>query len=186
MAFDQGEIIDPFGGRDDLSMKVIRAVGDARERIDEDLLRSLRAVRFANRLGFTIEESLKEAIRENANKINSISQERIASELSEILTSATPSSGIRLMDEVGLLAEIFPEVKRTVGFDQHSSYHSDDVYNHSLKVLDKSPADLAVRFAALYHDVGKVYTFFLDERGEGRFFGHQNPVSYTHLTLPTN
>ncbi len=174
MAFDQGEIIDPFGGRDDLSMKVIRAVGDARERIDEDLLRSLRAVRFANRLGFTIEESLKEAIRENANKINSISQERIASELSEILTSATPSRGIRLMDEVGLLSQIFPEVKRTVGFDQHSSYHSDDVYNHSLKVLDKSPADLAVRFAALYHDVGKVDTFFLDERGEGRFFGHQS------------
>ena len=174
MAFDQGDIIDPFGGRDDLSMKVIRAVGDPRERIDEDLLRSLRAVRFANRLGFTIEESLKEAIRENANKINSISQERIASELSEILTSATPSRGIRLMDEVALLAEIFPEVKRTVGFDQHSSYHSDDVYNHSLRVLDKSPADLAVRFAALYHDVGKVDTFFLDERGEGRFFGHQN------------
>lgn len=174
MAFDHGEIIDPFGGRDDLSMKVIRAVGDPRERIDEDLLRSLRAVRFANRLGFTIEDSLKEAIRENANKINSISQERIASELSEILTSANPSRGIRLMDEVGLLAEIFPEVKRTVGFDQHSSYHFDDVYNHSLKVLDKSPADLAVRFAALYHDVGKVDTFFLDERGEGRFFGHQN------------
>lgn len=174
MAFNHGEIIDPFGGRDDLSMKVIRAVGDPRKRIDEDLLRSLRAVRFSNRLRFTIEDSLKEAIRENANKINSISQERIASELSEILTSATPSRGIRLMDGVGLLAEIFPEVKRTVGFDQHSSYHSDDVYNHSLKVLDKSPADLAVRFAALYHDVGKVDTFFLDERGEGRFFGHQN------------
>lgn len=174
MAFDKGEIIDPFGGRADLSRKVIRAVGDPRERIDEDLLRSLRAVRFANRLGFTIEESLKEAIRANAGKINSISKERIASELSEILTSATPSRGIRLMDEVGLLAEIFPEVKRTIGFDQHSSYHSDDVYEHSLKVLDESPADLTVRFAALYHDVGKVDTFFLDERGEGRFFGHQS------------
>lgn len=74
MAFDHGEIIDPFGGRTDLSRKVIRAVGDPRERIDEDLLRSLRAVRFANRLGFTIEESLKEAIRENAGKINSISK----------------------------------------------------------------------------------------------------------------
>ena len=174
MAFDKGEIIDPFKGRVDLSRKVIRAVGDAKERIDEDLLRSLRAVRFANRLGFTIEESLKEAIRENAEKINTISQERIASELGEILTSATPSRGIRLMDEVGLLSYIFPEVKRTVGFDQHSSYHSDDVYNHSLKVLEKSSADLAVRFAALYHDVGKVDTFFLDDRGEGRFFGHQN------------
>lgn len=174
MAFDKGEIIDPFGGRVDLSRKVIRAVGDARERIDEDLLRSLRAVRFANRLGFTIEESLKEAIRENAGKISSISQERVASELSEILTSDTPSRGIRLMEEVGLLSFIFPEVKRTIGFDQHSSYHSDDVYEHSLKVLDKSPVDLRLRFAALYHDVGKVDTFFLDEKGEGRFFGHQN------------
>ena len=174
MAFDHGEIIDPFGGRTDLSRKVIRAVGDPRERIDEDLLRSLRAVRFANHLGFTIEDSLKEAIRANAGKINSISKERIASELSEILTSTTPSRGIRLMDEVGLLAEIFPEVKRTIGFDQHSTYHADDVYVHSLKVLDESPADLTVRFAALYHDVGKVDTFFLDERGEGRFFGHQN------------
>lgn len=173
MAFDKGKIIDPFGGRDDLERKIIRAVGNPYERISEDYLRSLRAVRFATRLGFELEDGLKKAIRENSRKINLISKERIADEIGKILLENEPSRGVRLLDELGLLEEIFPEVKRTIGFDQHSSHHNLDVYNHSLKVLDGTEADLATRMAGLYHDVGKIDTFFLDEKGEGRFFGHQ-------------
>lgn len=165
-------IIDPFNGQDDLEKKIIRAVGNPYDRISEDRLRSLRACRFATVLGFDIDKDLKEAIR--SQSINDISKERIQDEVNKILLATRPSRGIRILDELNLLESIFPEVKKTIGFDQHSSHHADDVFNHSLKVLDKTPPILEVRMAALYHDVGKIDTFFIDENGEGRFFGHQN------------
>ena len=165
-------IIDPFNGKDDLEKKIIRAVGNPYDRISEDRLRSLRACRFATVLGFDIDKDLKEAIK--GQSIDDISKERIQDEINKILLAARPSRGIRLLDELNLLESIFPEVKKTVGFDQHSSHHADDVFNHTLKVLDKTPPILEVRMAALYHDVGKIDTFFIDENGEGRFFGHQN------------
>lgn len=173
MAKRKDEIIDPFDGQADLKKKTIRAVGDPVARINEDLLRSLRAVRFATSLDFQIEENLKKAIKNKASSINEISKERIREEINKILLSNKPSRGIRLLDELGLLEFIFPEVFRTKGFNQHSTFHKDDVYNHSLNVLDKTKANLNIRMAALYHDVGKIDTFFLDENGEGRFFGHQ-------------
>ena len=174
MAYDKGKIIDPFSGRCDLEKKIVRAVGNPYERIEEDYLRSLRAVRFATRLGFEIDRDLKDAIRKNSTNINLISKERIRDEISKILIEDKPSRGIRLLDELDLLDKIFPELARTKGFDQHSSHHNLDVYEHSLKVLDRTESDLVTRMAALYHDVGKVDTFFLDKNGEGRFFGHQN------------
>lgn len=172
MAKRKGRIIDPFNGKDDLEKKIIRAVGNPYDRISEDRLRSLRACRFATVLGFDIDKDLKEAIK--GQSIDDISKERIQDEINKILLAARPSRGIRLLDELNLLESIFPEVKKTVGFDQHSSHHTDDVFNHTLKVLDKTPPILEVRMAALYHDVGKIDTFFIDENGEGRFFGHQN------------
>ena len=172
MAKRKGRIIDPFNGKDDLEKKIIRAVGNPYDRISEDRLRSLRACRFATVLGFDIDKDLKEAIK--GQSIDDISKERIQDEINKILLAARPSRGIRLLDELNLLESIFPEVKKTVGFDQHSSHHADDVFNHTLKVLDKTPPILEVRMAALYHDVGKIDTFFIDENGEGRFFGHQN------------
>lgn len=174
MAYDKGKIIDPFSGRCDLEKKVVRAVGNPYERIQEDYLRSLRAVRFATRLGFEIDKDLKKAIKENSTNINLISKERIRDEISKILIEDRPSRGIRLLDELSLLDKIFPELARTKGFDQHSSHHNLDVYEHSLKVLDRVDSDLVTRMASLYHDVCKIDTFFLDENGEGRFFGHQN------------
>lgn len=174
MATANGKIIDPYGGRDDLRNKIIRAVANPYDRIREDMLRALRAVRFACLLDFDIEENLLESIRENARSIEDISKERIQSEINKILLSDNPVRGIKLLDKCNLLSYIFPEVYLCKGFDQHSSYHSDDVYDHSLKVLGKTPPILEVRMAALYHDVGKIDTFFIDENGEGRFFGHQN------------
>ena len=174
MAKRNGKIIDPFDGQIDLSNKVIRAVGNPNDRINEDMLRALRAVRFATSLNFEIEGDLKNAIRSHASFLNDISKERIQVEINKTLLTNNPSRGIRILADLGLLEYIFPEVARTINFDQHSTFHSDDLFNHTLSVLDKSPAILEVRMAALYHDVGKIDTFFLDENGEGRFFGHQS------------
>ncbi|WP_296141676.1 CCA tRNA nucleotidyltransferase [uncultured Anaerococcus sp.] len=174
MAKRNDQIIDLFDGKKDLKDKIIRAVGDPNERIKEDVLRSLRAVRFATTLNFDISDDLKTAIRNNAESIEEISKERIQVELNKILLADEPRRGILLLDEVGLLEYIFPEVFATKGFDQHSSFHSENLYDHTLSVLEKTPPILEVRMAALYHDVGKIDTFFLDENGEGRFFGHQS------------
>lgn len=174
MAKRNGQILDIFNGKKDLDEKIIRAVGNPDERIKEDMLRSLRAVRFATSLNFEIAEDLKQAIRKNAVSIDDISKERIQVELNKILLADNPKRGIRLLDEVGLLKYIFPEVYATKGFDQHSTFHAEDLYKHTLSVLEKTPPILEVRMAALYHDVGKIDTFFLDENGEGRFFGHQS------------
>lgn len=174
MAKRNGQIIDLFDGKKDLKDKIIRAVGTPNERIKEDVLRSLRAVRFATTLNFDISDDLKTAIRNNAESIEEISKERIQVELNKILLADEPRRGILLLDEVGLLEYIFPEVFATKGFDQHSSFHSENLYDHTLSVLEKTPPILEVRMAALYHDVGKIDTFFLDENGEGRFFGHQS------------
>ena len=173
MALRNGELIDPFGGQKDIKEKIIRAVGNPYERISEDYLRALRAVRFAANLGFDIEKNLQEAIKKNSKNLAYISVERQAAELDKILIGPDPARGIRLLGKLGLLGEIFPEVKEMVGFDQHSPHHYLDCFDHSLKVLEGTPPDLVTRLGALFHDTGKPATFFLDEDGNGRFFGHQ-------------
>lgn len=173
MASRDDSLIDIYGGRDDLDKKIIRAVGDAYERIEEDYLRSLRAIRFATSLGFKIEDRLKDAIKNNAPRINDIARERIKDEINKILLSKKPSYGIRLLDELDLLKEIFPELKPMVGFDQKSSHHNLSLFDHTMEVLDKTKPKLKTRMAALFHDVGKVSCMVIDEKGEGRFFAHQ-------------
>ena len=173
MAYRNGKLFDPFGGQNDLLKKVIRAVGNPYERIGEDYLRALRAVRFAANFGFIIEDNLKEAIRKNLKNLEYISVERQAAEINKILVGNDPARGIRLLDEMGLLGKIFPEVKDMVGFNQHSPHHYLDCFEHSLKVLEETPTDLTTRLAALFHDTGKPATFFLDDNGNGRFFSHQ-------------
>lgn len=173
MAERNGKIIDLFDGKKDLKDKIIRAVGNPYERIEEDYLRALRAVRFATVLDFEIEENLKNAIKDKKNNIKEISKERIRDEIDKILLSKNPSRGIRLLENLDLLEYIFPEVKKMIGFNQHSSHHKFDLFEHSMKVLDMTPANLKTRMAGLFHDTGKIDTFFLDENGEGRFFGHQ-------------
>ena len=173
MALRNGELIDPFGGQNDIKDKIIRAVGNPYERISEDYLRALRAVRFAANLGFDIEKNLQEAIKKNSKNLAYISVERQVAEIDKILIGPDPAGGIRLLDKLGLLEEILPEVKEMVGFNQHSPHHYLDCFDHSLKVLEGTPPDLVTRLAALFHDTGKPATFFLDEDGNGRFFGHQ-------------
>lgn len=170
------EIVDLFNGRKDLEKKLIRAVGKAEERFDEDALRMMRAVRFSVTLGFEIEKETLAAIKKLARNLKHISQERIRDELEKIILSSAPARGIELLEECGLLAMILPEVTNGIGVTQsHHHYYGpyNTVYKHLVASLDKCPSPkLAVRLAALLHDVGKPQS----KRGEGEnatFYGHE-------------
>lgn len=167
-----GQIIDPYDGQADLNARLIRAVGNPSDRFKEDKLRKLRAVRFAAQTGFALDEQLRQALRDNSN-LNGVSAERILVEIDKILMSDRPSHGIRLLAEVGLLDGIDPALAAMVGFDQHNPHHLYDVFEHSLRVLDLTPADLALRWTALLHDSGKPPSYSLDDDGIGHFYGHQ-------------
>jgi len=166
-------IIDPFDGQRDLKKKIIRSVGKAEERFNEDALRMLRAVRFACTLDLTIEEKTLKAIQKNAGLIQFISKERIRDELIKIFDSDKPAQGIDLLRQANLLKYILPELERGVGISQNK-HHIYDIYEHSLRSLDeagKKKFNLEVRFAALFHDIGKPET----KEGEGpdsTFYNH--------------
>ncbi len=168
-----GEVIDHVGGLQDLEARLIRAIGEPRERFSEDHLRMLRAVRFAAELGFAIEERTFAAIRELAPRILRISPERIRDELARILAGAAPRRGFELLDQTGLLGPILPEVVRMKGVEQPPEYHPEgDVWTHTLLMLAElrhAPLDLA--WGCLLHDVGKPATQTFEDRI--RFSGHE-------------
>lgn len=167
-------LIDPFGGREDLTSGIIRTVGEPRERFSEDYLRILRCVRISATLGFKIEEATLKASKEMSSFLEKISAERIRVELFKILLSKKPSYGIKLLYSLDILDIIIPELIDTVGFDQHNPHHEFDVFNHILCVVDSTPAIIDIRLAALFHDIAKPSTFSLDEEGVGHFYGHQD------------
>jgi len=167
------EIIDRVGGRADIEAKVIRAIGEPRERFAEDHLRLLRAVRFAARLEFDIEPRTADAIRDLAEKIKLVSAERIAEEMKKILVNPGRERGIRLMEELGLLRHILPEVSDMVGVEQPPNLHPEgDLFEHVMLMLshldDPSP-ELA--WGALLHDIGKPKTIVYEDRI--RYPGHE-------------
>ncbi|MDY3206001.1 CCA tRNA nucleotidyltransferase [Clostridium baratii] len=163
---------DFFGGLDDLNNGLIRSVGDANKRFNEDALRMLRAIRFSTQLNFDIEENTLNAIKDNKDLIKNISAERIRDELCKILISNNVRTGLNLLKECGLLQIVIPEIIPLIGFDQKNMHHFEDVFNHTLSVIEKCPEDLNIRLAALLHDIGKPDVFFIDDKGNGRFFGH--------------
>lgn len=165
-------IVDPFEGQKDIYRKTIRTVGSPRERFKEDYLRILRGVRFATELKFEIEDETLKAAKLYSNNIGKVSMERIADEFFKIVTSEKPSKGIRLLESLGILDIILPEINLTIGFEQKNPHHEMDVYNHILCVLDNTPPILQVRLAALFHDIGKPHTLTIDEKGIGHFYGH--------------
>lgn len=173
MAMDRNKnLIDIFGGQEDLKNKIIRTVGNPIERFEEDKLRMLRAVRFANRLDFEIERETFQSIKEYAPKIEEVSKERIREELDKILLSDRASEGIILLLETGLLEVLIPELMPTVGYDQMSPYHHKNLFYHILCTVDNVPKKVHLRLAALLHDIGKVETLSIDEDGVGHFYGH--------------
>lgn len=154
---DGKTIIDPFGGEGDLQKKLIRAVGNAKERFNEDALRLMRAIRFAAQLNFTIEENTFKAIRESAPSIASISQERIRDEFVKIVMSAHAARGVDLLREAGILQIIIPEIMEGYGVGQNK-HHVYTVYEHNLRAMQYAADqgfNLKTRLASLFHDVAK-------------------------------
>jgi len=168
----QSEIIDMFEGQKDLENKLIRTVRNPDERFGEDALRLIRAVRIAGQIGFKIEERTLESIKKNTGLIKNVAGERIRDELFKILLSSTPSLGINLLKESGLLVEIIPELIDGVGMTQ-KGHHIDDVWTHNLKTLDNCQSNNPVtRLAALLHDVGKPKSM-RDDGKEKTFHNHE-------------
>ena len=158
-------LLDLVSGRKDLADRVIRAIGDPGRRFAEDKLRMLRAVRFAARLGFTIEPATASAIRRHASQINAVSPERIRDELTRILTEGGARRGFELLDELELLPHVLPEVARLKGVPQPPEYHPEgDVWVHTLLLLQKlpqapAPVSPTLAWGALLHDIGKPATY---------------------------
>jgi poly(A) polymerase len=167
-----GAIVDPYGGRDDLDHRLIRAVGDdPHHRFDEDPLRLLRAVRFAVQLGFTIEERTAAAMERQAATLEKISRERVRDEFTKVLVSPDPARGLRLLVDSGLMAYILPEALELRGVSQRPA-HSKDVYEHVLRVVANTPPRPATRWAGLMHDIAKPRTRSVED-GKVHFFGHE-------------
>jgi len=152
------EIIDLFGGQEDLKDKIIRAVGDANKRFNEDALRMLRAVRFAVQLDFEIEKDTFESIKKNSSSLKFVSQERIRDELEKIILSNKPSEGIELLRKSGLLKYTIPELELGVGVSQNR-HHIYTIYEHCILSLKHCPSKkLETRLASLMHDIAKPQT----------------------------
>lgn len=168
----KGEIIDLFNGRDDLNNCIIRTVGPAKKRIEEDALRILRAIRFAGTFDFKIEENLYKEIIENRNLIKNLSFERVKSEIDKILLLDIPSKSLKIMADTKVLEVVFRDLYKTVGYDQKTPYHEKTLFDHILCVVDNVPKKLSTRYAALFHDIEKPNTLSIDESGIGHFYGH--------------
>lgn len=175
-AYDGEKLIDLYNGQNDLDKKILRAVGDANERFNEDALRMIRAVRIAGELKFQIEKETFEAIQANSKLINKIAKERIKDELFKILKSNNPYSGIFHLKESGLMQEILPEMMKCFGVEQKSPnrHHIYDVGTHLLMSLKEcKSADPVTRFATLIHDIGKPQTMRKLPTGVITFYNHE-------------
>ena len=160
---------DPFGGREDLKNKLLRAVGEPRQRFREDSLRILRGIRFAVRYSLDVEKNTLEAMGTEAHLMDNLARERVFEELSKLLPLLNAEDLIRFGP---ILASVIPELQPMLGFDQRSPHHAYDLYTHVAHVVAGVPAELTLRWAALLHDIGKVPTFTQDETGRGHFYGH--------------
>ncbi|MDO8577299.1 MAG: HD domain-containing protein [Candidatus Wildermuthbacteria bacterium] len=167
------EIIDPFEGQKDLKAKLIRAVGEASERFQEDALRMLRAVRFFATLGFALEPSTRAALQKHASLLGEISQERIREEFLKIVMSERALEALEELRELGLLSLIIPELLEGFGITQNK-HHIYTVYEHNIRSLQFAASknwSLEVRVASLLHDVGKPKVK-IGEGSDSTFHGH--------------
>jgi tRNA nucleotidyltransferase (CCA-adding enzyme) len=169
-------LLDPFGGREDIERRLIRAVGDPGERLAEDALRVLRAVRFACRLEFDVEPATQAAIELAAPELAHVARERVGAELDGLLASGR--GGWALTRETDVMAAAIPALGALAGFDQRSPYHCYDVLVHTAHVMDATEAltcgaaSKRLRWAAMLHDIGKPRCFSVGSNGQGHFFGH--------------
>jgi len=175
IAFDleTGRLIDPYQGLSDLQQGRLRAVGSAAQRFEEDPLRLLRMLRFGPGENRSVDAQALEAAKNLAFRLEEISVERIAAEFSRILLSPYPQAALKMALELGLLPHFLPEIIPSAGFEQNE-FHTQDVFDHSLAVVQATSADLILRLSALFHDIGKVYTLSIDNQGRRHFYGHEH------------
>jgi tRNA nucleotidyltransferase (CCA-adding enzyme) len=171
MAYNhESGLVDPYGGLVDIKNKLIRCVGNANDRFQEDALRILRAIRFASRFGFDIEAETEKAIHKNKHLLVNVSEERKTSEFCKILTNADANLLMKYRD---VFAEFIPEIKPMFDFNQRTRWHKYDVYAHTVHAVEHAPKDdLVVRLTMFFHDIGKPETFTIDDKGNGHFYGH--------------
>lgn len=160
---------DPFGGREDLEKGILRAVGNADERYQEDSLRILRGIRFASRYGLTVDVATEEAMHRQMPLMDNLARERVFDELSKMLPTLTAEEVVHFAP---IFSGVIPALKPMIGFDQRSPHHAYDLMTHVAHVVEAVPGDVTLRWAALLHDVGKIPTFTQDENGRGHFYGH--------------
>ena len=172
---DKVGLVDIFGGISDIEKKIIRCVGDAKERFTEDALRMMRAVRFSAQLGYSIEEGTKEAIKELAINLNNISAERIQVELVKLVTSDNPDY-LKTAYETGITAVVLPEFDLCMETNQNNPHHKYSVGEHTLWAMKYIESDKVLRLAMLFHDMGKPKAITTDGEGIHHFHGH-NEIS---------
>ena len=166
----QKGLVDLFGGRRDLQVGIIRCVGDAKTRFEEDGLRILRAIRFASVLDFAIDDDTARAVHACRHLLSGIAAERIREEFCKLICG--PGAVRILRDYIDVIAVFLPELNRCVGFEQNTKYHCYDVFEHTLQALELCKGDdLITRLGVLLHDVGKPLCYTEDEQG-GHFKGH--------------
>ncbi|MBE6800020.1 MAG: HD domain-containing protein [Ruminococcaceae bacterium] len=163
-------LVDLYGGQDDIYNSIIRTVGDADTRFQEDGLRIMRALRFSATLGFEIEEKTKKAIHKNKDLLKNISAERITVELTKLLCGKNAFN--ILMEYPDVLAVFIPEIAPSVNFTQYGKKHAYDVWEHICHTVDTIPQDRILRLTMLLHDLGKVPTHKLNEKGDSTFKNH--------------
>ncbi len=177
MAFGlhNGRLVDPLGGREDLELRILKV--NRENSFLEDPLRMLRGVQFMARFALTVDAETRRLMEKHRELLGTVSAERVREELNKLMLSRRPSDGFVFMHETGLLREVLPELEDAWGVEQNE-FHPDDVFFHSVKSCDAAPKDLAVRWAALLHDIEKPK---MKQTVEGRtvFYGHQDEGAET-------
>ena len=164
-------LADPFGGRTDLQKGLIRCVGDPEKRFGEDALRILRALRFASVYDFAVDPDTDRALRRMAPDLKRVAGERIREEVLKLLCGKGCGRILREYPEV--LAEVLPEIRPMIGYDQHNHHHSWDLWEHTVRAVENVPPDPLLRLTMLLHDTGKPSVRTIDESGEAHYFRHQ-------------
>lgn len=190
-----GELVDPFGGIQDIEDKTIRTPLDPGVTFSDDPLRMMRAIRFATQLGFTIGPNTLNAISQHRNRIHIITKERIGEELNKIILSAKPSVGFKLLEKTGLLEIIFPELYRMKGREEVNGVGHKDNFYHTLEVLDRiapNTSNLWLRWSAILHDIAKPVTKKYSPQLGWTFHSHNFvgakmvPTLFKRMKLPLN